>query len=1526
MKNILGLDLGTNSVGWALISVDENGKLVKKIRLGSRIIPMSQDVLGKFDSGVTVSQTAERTEYRSHRRLLERALLRRERLHRVLHLLGFLPEHYAACIGWDRNDNATYGKFLPETEPKLAWRKADDGEYRFIFMQSFDEMLEDFKESQPSLLANGKRIPLDWTLYYLRNKALTKPIAKEELAWILLNFNQKRGYYQLRGEEDEEIPSKRVEYHELKVVKVEATDEGKGGNIWYNVLLENGWVYRRQSKYSLDKWLGQTLPFIVTTDLEADGVTPKRDKDGNEKRSFRSPKEDDWTLVKKRTEDHLEKSGLTVGAFIYQHLLANPSDKVRGQLVRTIDRKYYKRELQAIIAKQMEFHPELRDAELLKACAEELYRNNGEHRAQLMAKDFKHLLVEDVLFYQRPLKSKKSLISNCPYETRQYINKETGEIKDVNVKCIAKSNPYFQEFRLWQWISNLRLLRQIDGQDVTADYIKGNDDKERLFYLLNNQGEIKQEHILRDFLKLKKPKGGEFPLRWNYVDDKVYPANETRHAMNKAIKAMIADKEEKEAISQLLVQPAVEYVLWNLLYSITDRNELTSALRRFALAHGISSVDAFVEAFLKVKPFKKEYGAYSEKATKKLLQVMRLGKYWCGDELPEPAKRTKGNKQAVYDEMANRGICKQTLQNISNIIEENIDERLIGALINPQRPLTALSHFQGLSVSDACYVVYGRHSEVAEIVKWKDAGELNTFINNFKQHSMRNPIVEQCVLETLRTVRDVWKQEGQIDEIHVELGRNMKRTAEQRARDTQAIQRNENTNMRISLLLTELKNDPSISDVRPYSPSQRELLKIYEEGALETLTDKDEDIAKISRLAQPSSSELRRYKLWLDQKYVSPYTGRPIPLAKLFTPAYEIEHIIPQSRYFDNSFSNKVICEAEVNKLKDNLLGMEFIKQFGGKQKGILDEDAYKLHVMTNYAHNPAKRSKLLMEDLPTDFNSRQLNDTRYISKTVMALLSNVVREEGERETRSKHVVVCTGGVTDTLKKDWGLQDVWHNLVYPRFIRLNNLTGSQNFGYWRALDEEKRKQGEDSKKVFQITLPPECQRGFVKKRIDHRHHAMDALVIACASADIVNYLNNQSAANPNSRKDLRRLVCDVKRRIRKPWPTFTQDAQAALEDLVVSFKNTVRVVNKASNTYLRYDKDGKKKRFKQEGEGLKAIRKPMHKETYYGEVNLIRKEMLPLKRALEDVNAIVDKELRASIKSLLCDGFNLQQVLANFKAKDFKFNKRDIKKVEVYVSSAKSTQMVATRKPLDTSFNAKRIADITDTGIQKILLNYLKANDNSPEQAFTPEGIAYLNEHIAEYNNGKPHQPILKVRVSEVMGAKFAVGQTGSKKTKFVEAQSGTNLYFAIYEDKDGKRNFETIALNVSAERLKTGQTPVPETNGAGIPLKFYLSPNDLVYVPTDEDRAAAHPSIDKRRIYKMVSATDKECHFLPVSVASIIADKVEFEAKNKVGRVIGALEYTAHYESSAINKIMIKDVCWKLEVDRLGNITKIVR
>ena len=101
MKTILGLDLGTNSIGWALIRHNFENKEGEILGMGSRIIPMSQDVLGKFDSGQSISQTAERTGFRGVRRLLERDLLRRERLHRVLNIIGFLPEHYANDIDFE---------------------------------------------------------------------------------------------------------------------------------------------------------------------------------------------------------------------------------------------------------------------------------------------------------------------------------------------------------------------------------------------------------------------------------------------------------------------------------------------------------------------------------------------------------------------------------------------------------------------------------------------------------------------------------------------------------------------------------------------------------------------------------------------------------------------------------------------------------------------------------------------------------------------------------------------------------------------------------------------------------------------------------------------------------------------------------------------------------------------------------------------------------------------------------------------------------------------------------------------------------------------------------------------------------------------------------------------------------------------------------------------------------------------------------------------------------------------------------
>ena len=138
MKKILGLDLGTNSIGWALVNEESSGNtsfITGIDGAGSRIIPMSADQMGDFEKGNSISQTADRTRYRGMRRLRERFLLRRERLHRVLRIMDFLPEHYSAALD-------KMGKFVKGAEPKIEWRKNDVGKFEFLFQDSFNEMLE----------------------------------------------------------------------------------------------------------------------------------------------------------------------------------------------------------------------------------------------------------------------------------------------------------------------------------------------------------------------------------------------------------------------------------------------------------------------------------------------------------------------------------------------------------------------------------------------------------------------------------------------------------------------------------------------------------------------------------------------------------------------------------------------------------------------------------------------------------------------------------------------------------------------------------------------------------------------------------------------------------------------------------------------------------------------------------------------------------------------------------------------------------------------------------------------------------------------------------------------------------------------------------------------------------------------------------------------------------------------------------------------------------------------------------------
>ena len=1569
MKKILGLDLGTNSIGWALTNNDFENKVGNIEGLGSRIIPMSQDVLGKFDSGVSISQTAERTKYRGTRRLVQRFLLRRERLHRVLNILDFLPQHYAEAIDFDKK----FGQFKPEREEKLSFYKNENGKNQFLFLESYKEMLLEFQLTNPDL----KQVPYDWTIYYLRKKALTQKITKEELAWILLNFNQKRGYYQLRGEEEEVNKNKLEEFHTLTIVDVIEREKGKTG-IWYNVILENGWIYKRESKIALFDWVGKQKSFIVTTELNDDG-TVKLNKDNEEKRSFRSPKEDDWGLVKIRTEQTINQRGKSVGSYIYDNLLKNPNQKIKGELVRTIERKFYKDELSKILKSQIAFHNEIfSDRNLYKKCIDELYRHNDSHKNNIKDKSFEYLFLEDIIFYQRPLKSKTSLISDCSLEFVPIKDKKGALVKDSNgkqvvkpLKCIAKSNPIFQEFRLLQFVKNLKIYKKeiVNDVDVTHDFLKTEEDVEELFNWLNDKAEISQ----KQFLAYPKFKLKEDKYRWNFVEDKIYPCNETRNQFLNAVVKIDVDKSFFDAKNT--------QDLWHILYSVTDKIEITKAITTFAKRHNLS--DEFIANFSKLKPYKKDYGSFSEKAIKKLLTLMRRGTTW--------------NQDAISDKITTK------ISNIRERLESiNYDVSILEKVSDSDIPKQVLKSFinctefnKGLNTYQASYLIYDRHSEASDVLKWKTPADIEHFLkHNFKQHSLRNPIVEQVITETLRIVKDIWINYGKgkenfFDEIHIELGREMKNNAADRKRITDNINQNENTNLRIKAILTELKND-GVDDIRPYSPSQQEILKIYEEGVYssEIKKEKLEEIDKIRKNAKPTTSEIIKYKLWLEQGYISPYTGNTIPLSKLFTTEYQIEHIIPQSRLFDDSLSNKVICESAINPkpYKDNQTAMEFINNQGGrivtelstnsKTVKIFTKEEYVKHITSYYNKNKNKQKRLLSEEIPEKFIERQLNDTKYISKIIKNLLSKIVREDDEQEVTSKHIVSLNGSITSRMKQDWGLNDVWNNIITPRFERLNTITNSNDFG---RIELKKDEFGNTGKQIFQTTVPDAITKGFSKKRIDHRHHALDALVIACVNRTHINYLNNLNAKDEDDKSikhELRNKLCfktktdangNYKWEFYKPWENFTKNAEDELNQTIISFKQNTRVINKTVNKYQVWkEEDGamKKVTIKQTKGDNWAIRKPMHAETVSGKVFLkrIKQSHITIANAIEQIELIVDKEVKrqlfAKIKSY---PNNKEGFKKHLKAFPVMIDGKAIDKVQVYETVGGENGATATRKTLDNSFDEKKIEKITDIGIQKILLNHLKQemyqnaiDENGKiipahEIAFSENGLDELNKNLTTLNNGKKHQPIKKVRVFEESG-RFFLGNTGNKKDKFVETASGTNLFFAIYKDNNGKRNYKTIPLNEVIESQKLGAFEKQKPNECSVPnthidektnelssLLFYLNPNDLVFVPTVEEienpnnvNIQNFSREQTQRIYKFTDSSDTTCNFIPANSSSLI-----FSITKKDQEKIG-LNYPIQNEyglgspqsknQNSLNGIQIKSVCWKLEVDRLGKIKRIIR
>lgn len=260
---------------------------------------------------------------------------------------------------------------------------------------------------------------------------------------------------------------------------------------------------------------------------------------------------------------------------------------------------------------------------------------------------------------------------------------------------------------------------------------------------------------------------------------------------------------------------------------------------------------------------------------------------------------------------------------------------------------------------------------------------------------------------------------------------------------------------------------------------------------------------ELTDLGLKNSRENRlRMRLWyeLDWDNINnrkcPYTGTQISKTMLFSDEVEIEHILPHARTLDDSPNNKTLSMRYANRIKGNKSPYEAFKH---SPDGYNWDDIY-----TRAQHLPKSKAWRFAPNAMDKYadgsfvQERQLNDTRYLSKVAKKYLSLIIPPN--------NIHVIPGQLTAMLRGKWGLNEVLY-----------------------------KKQDENDTSIFE------------KNRNDHRHHAIDAVVIGCTTRGMLNKIANLSAKNFGNEK---KLLSGMK----TPWENFRTDVKKSISDIIISHK------------------------------------------------------------------------------------------------------------------------------------------------------------------------------------------------------------------------------------------------------------------------------------------------------------------------------------------------------------------------------------
>lgn len=242
-----------------------------------------------------------------------------------------------------------------------------------------------------------------------------------------------------------------------------------------------------------------------------------------------------------------------------------------------------------------------------------------------------------------------------------------------------------------------------------------------------------------------------------------------------------------------------------------------------------------------------------------------------------------------------------------------------------------------------------------------------------------NPVVRRAVSQTIKVINAVVRTYGTPDAVHIELAREMSRSFA----DRQKLQKRQDENRK-----------------------QNERLK--------------EQIMEVKR-STAGGLDIVKFKLFQEQDGICMYSGKNLDISRLYEPGYvDVDHIIPYSRCFDDSYQNKVLVLASENRQKGNRLPYEYFGQDAQRWH------SFEVRVETKI-RNYRKRQKLLKrqftEEESQTFTARNLQDTQYITTVIFHLIKDHL-EFTQVRPASRQVQAVNGAITAMLRGRWGIQKI----------------------------------------------------------------------------------------------------------------------------------------------------------------------------------------------------------------------------------------------------------------------------------------------------------------------------------------------------------------------------------------------------------------------------------------------------------------------------------------------------------------------